>query len=388
MPKKITINEKELEAINAPENAVVAKTVFENEEDAHQETDFPQENKKIYFAGAEIVRGSKAIKLFEYMREGQGQNKGANLVGVITEAYQDANLVWNNQARIETIYKVMVDNDLPVYVPQHFGSVFQAKNAQNDIGKRVRVKVITMLQTDKHTELATNYQDTSEYIALGSIKEAEYLYSAELKRGFEAKDEKVIAWQQGVIVGIYRNSQINNSTGKEEERSIILVNYNGLSVSISYDRFSYAFRSNVVDIKDIVQIGKTVEFKFRLIKEQPATAAMTRKGVKGNYFYISGQRRSLEEPSQKKLQSLLDNKVLALGATLISSREFGYVCELDGIYGLKFNVTVKDGNVPSQADVERHAHISVIINPKDFHKNENGVIIGGKVTYISTSINW
>lgn len=267
----------------------------------------------------------------------------------------------------------IIDNDAAIYVPINYAGA-NYRNLESFIGRKIRVGITRFVQTNEG-------EVDAEYIALGSIQEAEFiiagrLYSQYLKDPDAVKNEV----REGTVVQILErpNEYVERDNRKITlYKSIVFVDYNGITLGIRENDFHYP--SLVRPLRERVFIGQKIEFRITRIRkgdyqDSESVKADAEKGnavPQGIRYYVDTSRLSFLKNPDTDIREKLNSKTVFKAHIVAVDAVKGILVEVAPFWRIKGYLPANSPQKPTKFDEIEHTPVTVRLNRIDF-KTKSG----------------
>lgn len=267
----------------------------------------------------------------------------------------------------------VIENDAPIYVPVNYAGA-NYRNLESFIGRKVRVGITRFVQTNEG-------EVGAEYIALGSIQEAEFivagrLYSQYLKDPDAVKNEV----REGTVVQILErpNERIERDNRSITiYKSIVFVDYKGITLGIRESDFHYP--SLVKPLSERVFIGQKIEFRITRIRkgdyqDSESVKADAEEGhpvPQGIRYYVDTSRLSFLKNPDTDIREKLNSKTVFKANIVAVDAVKGILVEVAPFWRIKGYLPASFPQKPTKLDEIEHTPVTVRLNKIDF-KTKSG----------------
>lgn len=198
---------------------------------------------------AEKVPYELQNKIADYKRQVARHKEPDNLLdGMIEETGN-----WSYGKRNLLMAKMRLKIGPAIYIPlSEIGA--QYRHIDVLVGKSMKVAVTDFLATDTFDK-----DGHAEYVAIGSIREAEYIIGHQLMQEYQESQEKdghfTTQQRTGIITDVIDTDKLQ----------MIFFQYRGMSLGMYENDFTY--RTYTIPLHTIAHIGDTIHFQIRSIRE-------------------------------------------------------------------------------------------------------------------------
>lgn len=340
------------EANNDPTKEIVEE--LSSDQTGDQYPGFIDESEKVPFElqseVAEFKRQSNADRTPNSLVDGIGEESG----------------IWHFRERNIQMLKVRLDTGSAVYVPQNeVGSQF--KHLDVLVGKRVKLAVVNLQETDTVDE-----NNNPEYVAIGSIKQAEYLIGKALFDEFESADDTgkedfLKKKRLGTITDVIDTPELQ----------MVFFTYQGMALAMYADQFTY--RTYAQPLSDVARIGDSIAFQItNITKTRYEELDLTKErhafdiAPKGDRFFIRTTCLPFRENPLAKVKRLQKNGGACIARIVRYNPVKGILVEIAPGWWIRGILSDRAPYKPSVYDELAHTPVSVRIRSLDT-KNRWGV---------------
>ena len=296
---------------------------------------------------AERVPYEQQNEVAEYKRAISDNKVPENLV----EATGEEVTVFHLGKRLVPMLKMRLDNGAPIYIPRNeVGANY--RHMPSLIGKKMKISVTTF-----------------EYVAIGSIRQAEFiiggvLYSqykdAESKNDNSFTDEKRIG-QVSVVIDT-------------PDLQMLFINYQGMQIPMYARQFTYM--SYTQPLSDLVHIGDMIRFKISEIKrikyedmqDVKEDKAADRQTPAGLMYLIRTTSLPFRESPNDRVRRLEKSHSAFLAHIVRYNPIKGILVQIAPGWWIKGVLPVRTNFKPSINDELAHTPVSVRIESLDYDR--------------------
>lgn len=327
------------------------KSIAENTETKEERTypDFMKEAEKVSFADQSEVA--------EYKRAISANLSEDNLVNATGEE----STIFQLGDKLVPMLKMRLPNGAPIYIPvNEAGNNYRHLDAL--VGKTLKIAVTTFDETNTRDE-----EGHAEYVALGSIRQAEFVIG-------------------GILFSEYQNDQENGDDSFTEETrhgivsevidtprlQMIFIDYRGMSIPMYARQFTYM--TYMQPLSDLVHIGDNIRFKIsqitkvkyedmRSVKEDINRGRQTPKGLR---YLIRTTSLPFRESPDGKVRRLLSSNSTFIAHIVRYDPIKGIYVEIAPGWTIKGVLPTFSNYHPSINDEVAHTPVTVRITSLDF----------------------
>lgn len=336
-----------------------------------------------------ILNNAKRVNNFDLLTQAQDFEMQDKIIwGEIKTVYEKVFWKTNSAEYEEAIVEVVTDNGLIVYVSQRNLSYHMPDpdSLVFLIGKKVPLVVNFHVRIDGTQQNwdEVYYRPNSDYVLLGSIKQAEWILGKDLQVRYRSENSPLRKELRGIVTDIFEPT---SSRGNR----FISIEFEGATVTIPAKAFSYISLSRVQKLDDIVRAGQEVYFKIFDIEERPVTISMRERHIKmgetDTFWDIVGEALYNKEEPHDAIKRLKESGASSTQAYLLSESVNGYMVELVDAPGISLRMRPggKGKYRPTHQMVTQHERVAVGLSSLQATyetTSENYDKYNGFVTYI------
>ncbi|USI65312.1 hypothetical protein QR692_09985 [Lactococcus petauri] len=310
-----------------------------------------------------ILDNAKRVSNFDSLMQARDSERDSQILwGTVKTVYEQVAWKTSNANYQEAMVEVETDEGLIIYVPQRQMSYHMSEPRALVFMTDEKVPLVV----HRHVRIEgtmqdweeVNYRPNSEYVILGSIKQAEWQLGKEFEVRFHRENSPLKKELKGKVVDIYE------PWGARGHR-FITVDYEGVSITIPAEAYSYVHLSRVQKLEDTVRLGQEIYFKIFDLEERPVTAQMRERHIKmgdnDTYWSIVGEALYNKESPHEAIARLKQSGASSTLAYLLKETVDGYFVELVDAPGI--SLRMKSGGhgkyKPTHQMVERHERVAV-----------------------------
>ena len=275
----------------------------------------------------------------------------------LIEATGEESAIYRFQDRPVLMLRMRLENGAAVYIPvNEIGSSYRHVNLL--VGKKRKISISTLATVGENDE-----EGNPLYVAIGSIRQAEFVIGGQLYSEFENNPEDVQGRTfYGVITDVIDNP----------EHQMIFIDYHGMAIPMYAGDFYY--RSYAVPLHTVAKVGNQVHFKITNIerikyeemdsvKEDHDRGRITPRG----YLYmIRTTALPFRESPDSKVKRLFDRRATFIAHVSNYDPIKGILVEIAPGWFIKGILPSNAPYQPSKMDQLAHTPVAVRINELDY----------------------
>ncbi|MDR2833966.1 MAG: hypothetical protein LBV67_09645 [Streptococcaceae bacterium] len=273
----------------------------------------------------------------------------------------------------EDVLLIMTEENIPVYVRQTQGNIWQNGNLANDAGKYFPVKITEFYE-----------RKDGQIVALGSIKDAQYEMGIRLWK----------KWNSNKYHDEFKTTKATVKSISEDFVVVSLNEHGDYTTVITNENFGGKWRTR--DMHDFFKLGQRITLDIKKIEEVKFNERNNRKGLglTGTYFLVEVEYAKYNQYSKENVYKLLkttsNNQNVVFPAFLLDfdmGRNY-YRVEIAPNIVIKMNIPKELAwNKPKSEELKQHKMVMVkadeTLNFTLDENNEFDFINHSHVTFVS-----